>query len=110
MNVFTNGDTSAEISETFFEPQVIPPFHSSKVAEPSMGKLMQVDVVVTERRHVSHLILWKQQSVSERSSPYVFHISDKEFRTVDDIVFGKGEFTVEKVLVEFDSLGISPEN
>ena len=65
---------------------------------------------MSEQHHVSHLIFWKQYTVSKGGSSNVFHGCDAEFWAVDAIIFGKREFLVKKLFVKFNALGNSSEN
>jgi len=49
---------SEEISEGFFEPEVIPPLHGHEIAEPHVGQFVKGDVMEHEEAVFGLGVLW----------------------------------------------------
>ena len=91
-------DHSAILSEAFFEPQVIPPFHSNQVTEPHVRQLMDSNFVPLLKVEEGLFFSWSHEGISHYHNANVLHAINSELRDKDHVIFLEREWTREVFL------------
>mmetsp|Transcript_19389 Transcript_19389/g.33318 ORF Transcript_19389/g.33318 Transcript_19389/m.33318 type:complete len:382 (-) Transcript_19389:31-1176(-) len=86
-----DGQERRPCREAFVEPEVRPPFHCDKVAEPLMGKLVGNDLS-NSLLHGGGGVdgIDEHRNLAERDAPPVFHCAGREVRNRQAVDLGQG--------------------
>lgn len=110
MNFHLHSHSSQEISKTFFQPKIIPPFHSCQISEPSVGKFVKMHKIMPKIHVLGHFVLRYKHSIRKSCASYIFHSSDSKFWTVNDVIFRKREQGVKQFRIVSYALGDCSKN
>ena len=98
-----------EFSETFIEPEIVPPFHGNQVAEPLMGNFVSYDVG-SHCVHVLGDLLLPDETIVIDDESWVFHSTHVIFSGEDSIALSEGVGDTEVIFVELDGFLVDQED
>lgn len=89
-----------EISKALIKPEIIPPFHSHKIAKPVMRQLMRNGIAKLEHPLIGNLLLEHIQVIKSNDTG-ILHRTPLVLVSEDLLVLVEGERIAEEGLVEF---------